>query len=85
MLSPVLRTVYTIVISLTVPDSPATSISAEPEVNYKKSKKSDSQVEDFSRALVQMQLLVAELSEKLNNSYKILDELTAGKKIEDPK
>ena len=66
-------------------DSPATSISAEPEVNYKKSKKSDSQVEDFSRALVQMQLLVAELSEKLNNSYKILDELTAGKKIEAPK
>ena len=63
----------------------ATSISAEPDLIYKKSKKSDSQVEDFSRELEQMQLLVTELSEKLNNSYKILDELKAAKNPDDEK
>ena len=60
-------------------------IAAEPEMCYKKSKNSDSQVEDFSRALEQMQLLVTELTEKLNNSYKMLDELKAAKNPDDEK
>ena len=49
--------------------------SAEPELNYKKSKKSDLQIEELSQFIAQIKTLISEMDEKIEKSATMLQEM----------
>lgn len=51
------------------------AICAEEDLNYKKSKNIEDRIENFTHSLRQMQELISGLNDKLNEGYRMLDEL----------
>ena len=49
--------------------------SAEPEINYKKSKNSSKKIQELSEGLEQIKALITELSDRLNKEYALLNEI----------
>ena len=56
-------------------------VSSEPDIKYKKSKKTHSQAAEFNDALQQMRSLIADLTRRLDASYLMLDELMKEKEL----
>jgi transcriptional regulator with XRE-family HTH domain len=52
---------------------------SEPEINYKKSKKSESEIEKITESLEEMKNLITILSDQISKGYAIIDEM---KKVE---
>ena len=50
-------------------------VSSEPEIKYKKSKKSESDIEKITESLEQMKSLITVLSDQITKGYAMLDEM----------